>query len=158
MRGALTISALVAVALGASTAHAEYRVSGHGSGHGVGLAHWGAMGYAGEAQRGHAWILSHYFPGTDLRRWSDARIRVRLREAPAARIAGAASARAAGGRSLRLDPAATYRITPLGGDRLALGRPGRKSDLAHLDRPLLLSGPGPLRLHGRAENGIRDGT
>lgn len=148
---------LVALAIGASAAHADYRINGHGSGHGVGLAQWGAMGYAREQHRGHAWILKHYFPGTALRQQPGTRIRVRLREAPAARIAGAAAARA-DGRSLRLDPAATYRITPLGRDRLAVGRLGRKGELAHLDGRVRLSGPGPLRLRGRAENGVSDGS
>jgi stage II sporulation protein D len=40
--------------------------SGHGWGHGVGLCQWGAHGMA---EAGHSWreILSHYYPGANLR-------------------------------------------------------------------------------------------
>ena len=41
-------AALVALAVAVPPASAEYRISGHGFGHGVGLAQYGAMGYARE--------------------------------------------------------------------------------------------------------------
>jgi len=52
-------------------------VSGHGWGHGVGLAQYGAYGYAL-----HGWsapdIVAHYYPGTDLGQAPVKRVRVLL--------------------------------------------------------------------------------
>jgi stage II sporulation protein D len=52
-------------------------ISGHGWGHGVGLAQWGAFGYAE-----HGWssarILAHYYPGTTLEQRPSPTVRVLL--------------------------------------------------------------------------------
>jgi stage II sporulation protein D len=50
----------VAGAVGPARAGADYVIAGHGFGHGVGLAQYGARGYALEEGRDYAWILSHY--------------------------------------------------------------------------------------------------
>ncbi|HSS80238.1 MAG TPA: SpoIID/LytB domain-containing protein [Gaiellaceae bacterium] len=56
---------------------ATFFVSGHGWGHGVGLAQYGAYGYAL-----HGWladdIVAHYYPGTDLGQAPVKRVRVLL--------------------------------------------------------------------------------
>ena len=58
-------------------AGATFFVSGHGWGHGVGLAQYGAYGYAL-----HGWaaddIVAHYYPGTDLGQAPVKRVRVLL--------------------------------------------------------------------------------
>ena len=61
----------------APPAGATFFVSGHGWGHGVGLAQYGAYGYAL-----HGWaaddIVAHYYPGTDLGQAPVKRVRVLL--------------------------------------------------------------------------------
>jgi hypothetical protein len=56
---------------------ATFFVSGHGWGHGVGLAQYGAYGYAL-----HGWaaedIVAHYYPGTELGQAPVKRVRVLL--------------------------------------------------------------------------------
>src|ERR687883_321939 len=56
---------------------ALFVVSGHGWGHGVGLAQYGALGYA---QHGWAYqrIVGHYFPGTTIGAAPVAKVRVLL--------------------------------------------------------------------------------
>src|SRR3954453_6195474 len=61
----------------APPAKATFFVSGHGWGHGVGLAQYGAYGYAL-----HGWaaedIVAHYYPGTELGQAPVKRVRVLL--------------------------------------------------------------------------------
>src|SRR5689334_24194648 len=56
---------------------ALFLFSGHGWGHGVGMAQYGAYGYA---QHGFTYdqIVAHYFPGTQLGRAPVSRVRVLL--------------------------------------------------------------------------------
>jgi len=81
-----TLAATLLAALGLSGPSATYAappsgatffVSGHGWGHGVGLAQYGAYGYAL-----HGWvaddIVAHYYPGTDLGQAPVKRVRVLL--------------------------------------------------------------------------------
>lgn len=49
------------------TSSGDFRFSGKGSGHGVGLSQWGAKGMA-EDGSGYKAILKHYYPGTKLKR------------------------------------------------------------------------------------------
>jgi stage II sporulation protein D len=78
----LLVHAVVAVALAGPTAAAAapplFIVEGRGWGHGIGLAQYGAYGYAREEGRSYAWILEHYYPGTALGRAPDAAVRVLL--------------------------------------------------------------------------------
>ncbi len=48
------------LAAGVAPARGEYRITGHGFGHGVGLAQYGAMGYARETGHTYRWILRQY--------------------------------------------------------------------------------------------------
>jgi hypothetical protein len=157
----VTGAALLAIALsgplGGPAPPAAFHVSGRGWGHGVGLAQYGAMGYAREEQRGHRWILEHYFPGTGLREAAGGRIRVRLRERPAARVSGSTRARAADGRRIRLRARSTYRFAAAEGDRVAVTDAATGSLRARLHGPVRLTGARPLRLLGVAENGRKDG-
>src|SRR6476646_9780477 len=56
---------------------ATFLITGHGWGHGVGMAQYGAYGYA---QHGFTYdqIVAHYFPGTQLGRAPVSRVRVLL--------------------------------------------------------------------------------
>jgi stage II sporulation protein D len=70
-------TALVSPMTGDSTAPVTLVISGHGWGHGVGMAQWGTLGYAQ-----HGWdsakILAHYYPGTTLERRANPTVRVLL--------------------------------------------------------------------------------
>jgi SpoIID/LytB domain protein len=84
-RSLLLVSLLLVVAGSAAAAEssravatgATFVITGHGWGHGVGLAQYGAYGYA---QHGFTYdrIVAHYFPGTQLGRAPVARVRVLL--------------------------------------------------------------------------------
>ena len=153
----VAVGLAVTLAAAAPAARADYRVEGHGYGHGVGLAQYGAMGYARDGHRAHAWILRHYYTGTSLGTGPSTRMRVRLKQASAVRVSGATLARGLQGRRLTLSGRHTYRFVPTGtlGARvmdLATGR-----TLATLYLPVRLTGPEPLRLLGLAENGVTDG-
>jgi len=125
-------------------------VAGHGWGHGIGLAQYGAYGYAL-----HGWtydkIVAHYYPGTTLGKSDLNRVRVLL--APQAKRAVISSAsqfvlRDGKGKKHKLR-AGVQAIGP--GLKLKLGA-GKK--LKALPGPLLFSpGSGPLSLGGRAYRG-----
>jgi stage II sporulation protein D len=149
---------LAAALCGPAAARADVRFEGHGFGHGAGLAQWGAFGYASREGRDFRFILGHYFEGTRVTRVGGARVRVRLADGRAARVAGAALAVAANGRRVRLRAGRAYRFVPWVADGvraidLATGR-----TRAHLHAPVRLTGPAPLRLLDRAENGIEGGA
>src|SRR3954464_13824027 len=55
-------------------------ITGHGWGHGVGMAQWGAYGYAKHGST-YNQILAHYYPGTTLKPAPVARIKVLLIDA-----------------------------------------------------------------------------
>lgn len=59
-----------------------FSFTGRGWGHGVGLAQYGALGYARSGRR-HVWILAHYYPGTRLGQAPVRRVRVLLAEGKA---------------------------------------------------------------------------
>ena len=112
-RQLICVLAVAVLAIAAPLARADYRIAGHGFGHGVGLAQYGAMGYASHTRHTYRWILGRYFPGASRTSWPRARMRVRLKQATAARVslsiaddgpgmpeARPADARAAGRRGL----------------------------------------------------------
>jgi stage II sporulation protein D len=125
-------------------------VAGHGWGHGIGLAQYGAYGYAL-----HGWaydkIVAHYYPGTELGQSALKRVRVLL--APRARSVVISSqsrfvVRDGKGKKHRLRAG----IQAFG--------PGLKIKLANASKPRALPGPllfvpgsGPLSLGGRAYRG-----
>ena len=61
----------------ATPARPIFVISGRGWGHGVGMAQWGAYGYA---QQGYSYdeILAHYYKGTTLGQASVTKVRVYL--------------------------------------------------------------------------------
>ncbi len=65
-RVVLAAVALVVALSCAATARpaATFVLKGHGWGHGIGFAQYGAQGYADREDRGYRWILDHYFPNT----------------------------------------------------------------------------------------------
>jgi len=86
MRRSLLLASLVLVVAGSAApadgranvaTGATFVITGHGWGHGVGLAQYGAYGYA---QHGFTYdkIVAHYFPGTQLGKAPVARVRVLL--------------------------------------------------------------------------------
>lgn len=125
-------------------------VSGRGWGHGVGMAQWGAYGFA---QQGMAYdeILAHYYPGTTLGPAAVSRVRVRM---------------AAGSRRLTIGSVSPFTVRDGIGQlwHLAAGEqtfgPGlllRTTDVPQpqqLPAPLLfLPGASPLRFAGRPYRG-----
>ena len=127
---------------------ATFFVSGHGWGHGVGLAQYGAYGYAL-----HGWaaedIVAHYYPGTELGQAPVKRVRVLL---------------APGSKKVVVSSRAPFTVRDAAGKtyKLAAGRqtlgPGLKLKLAAstkaLPAPLVFSpGTAPLALGDRAYRG-----
>ena len=66
-----------AAAQGIVSTAPTFVVSGRGWGHGVGMSQWGAYGYARRG-RSYAWILGHYYRGTELTRQPTTQVRVLL--------------------------------------------------------------------------------
>jgi stage II sporulation protein D len=157
-RASLAFSVAVAAiaALPVAPTQADYLIDGHGYGHGVGMAQYGAYGYARDQQRSFRWILGHYYPGTRVAAVAAPRIRVRLKELSALRVSSADLATTAG-RRVSLHSDRTYRFTPSAdGVQVTDLRTGRVR--AQLPAPVRLSpGRAALRLLGLAENGVRDG-
>src|SRR5919109_1466223 len=124
-------------------------VAGHGWGHGVGLAQYGAYGYAL-----HGWsydkIVAHYYPGTTLGQSDLKRVRVLL--APQAKRVVISSpsrfvVRDAKGKKHKLG-AGVQALGPGLKIKLAVGK------LKALPGPLFFSaGSGPLSVGGRAYRG-----
>jgi stage II sporulation protein D len=155
MRVVLIAAALLAFPAAAGAD--DVVIDGRGWGHGVGLSQWGAYGYALREGSDHRFILTHYYPGTDVGSAPSARMRVRLKRAGALRVCGATRARDAGGRSVRLSDARTYRFAALATDRLAMADTsgGRR---ARLRAPVTITGGSSTCMRGAAENGVRDGA
>jgi stage II sporulation protein D len=119
----------LAPSAGASTL---FVLRGHGWGHGIGLAQWGAYGYAQ-----HGWtyprILAHYYQGTTLGSAGVARVRVLLADGRTALLIGSAASfrvRDANGNRYTL-AAGTHRLGPrmrvvtASGARRTLASPAR---------------------------------
>jgi stage II sporulation protein D len=70
--------ALVVALACAATARpaATFVIKGKGWGHGLGLAQYGAYGYARDAGRDYRWIIDHYYTGTTLGDAGVGRVRV----------------------------------------------------------------------------------
>ena len=138
-------------------AAAAYRITGHGFGHGVGLAQYGAMGYARETAHTYGWILRRYFPGTSRASAPRARLRVRLKQATAARVSMATVAVDARGRRVAIRGSRVYRFEPWSGDGLAMVEAATGHARAHLHAPVRLTGGSTLRVLGTAESGVSGG-
>ncbi len=161
MRRLLLLALLVVLAVGsAGPAHgrrsavtgATFLVAGHGWGHGVGMAQYGAYGYA---QHGFTYdkIVAHYFPGTQLGRAPVSRVRVLLATGAAKMKIGSASdftIRDAGGETHDV-AAGTYTLTPA----LKLRLLGETKTTA-LTGPLTVQpGTSPLALQRRYRGSIQ---
>lgn len=143
---------LVLTALAAAPAPGASRlvIRGAGYGHGVGMSQYGTYGFA-KRGKDHRFILRHYYTGTELSRLSsNPTVRVLLQTGSTSFSGGSS----ASGR--KLNPATTYQVTPTGIGRVALKSPAGRT-LETYDSPLRVTGPGPIRLSGRAQNGITDG-
>jgi stage II sporulation protein D len=149
--------ALAALAIAVPPADAAYRIDGHGFGHGVGLAQYGAMGYARETAHTHRWILRRYFPGTSRATAPSTPMRVRLKQTTVARVSMATAAVDARGRRVPIDASTVYRFEPWTADGLEMIEAETGHTRAHLHAPVRLTGGSMLRVLGPAETGVTGG-
>jgi stage II sporulation protein D len=116
MRRVLVAAIASVVALScAATAQpaAKFVIKGRGWGHGIGLAQYGAYGFA-QHGRDYRWILDHYYPGTTLGTSGVGRVRVLLAAGAGSLSIGSPAAftvRDANGRSFNLS-AGTHVLRP----------------------------------------------
>jgi stage II sporulation protein D len=148
--GALTARTAPAARAAAPT----FVLTGHGFGHGVGMAQYGTLGYAQGGQTA-AQILAHYYPGTTLGPTTATQVRVLLQQDAArvsARSAGGLVVRDEGGTGVVHVPAATAAVvkhtatgfTVTGGTPAASGWTGPVS--------IAPAGATPVQLDGLALN------
>ena len=115
MRRVLIAAIALVVALScAATARpaATFVIKGKGWGHGLGLAQYGAHGYARDGGRDYRWILDHYYTGTTLGAAGVARVRVLVASGVGRVTVGSAAAftvTSANGRTFNLS-AGTHTI------------------------------------------------
>ena len=151
MRSLLAVSFVVSALAASSSALAEplFFVEGRGWGHGIGLAQYGARGYALREGRSYDWILAHYFRGTTLASAPPRVVRVLLADGAASLTLGSDApfrVTDAKGRKYRL-PAGSLRLGP----ELRVATGGASRVLAS---PLRFSrGERPLELRGRPYRG-----
>jgi stage II sporulation protein D len=156
MRALLTATALLLLAP-ATAAAADVVIDGRGWGHGVGLSQYGAYGFAAREGRDHAFILGHYYTGSQLGTAPATRMRVRLKRARAPKISGATRA-ISGGRRVRLNDERAYRFQALGADRVTVIDSATGRRRARLRAPVTVTGGSSTVLHGRAENFLSNGV
>jgi stage II sporulation protein D len=153
---AVLIAATVFLLAPATAAAADVVIDGRGWGHGVGLSQYGAYGYALREGRDHRFILAHYYAGSDYGTAPATRMRVRLKRARAPKLSGATRA-VSGGRRVRLRENRGYRFRALGLDRVNVIDTTTGRTRARLRAPVTVTGGASTRLHGSAENSLRDG-
>ena len=126
-------------------------IRGAGFGHGVGMSQYGAYGYA---RHGYDYrqILAHYYQGTSLSK-SSGDVRVLLQSGGgSATFTGATE-----GGGHKLNPVKTYKVKLRGLSEIVLFDPKGKQ-LGHFNQPLdVTSSIAPVRLNGRAMNGVTAG-
>ena len=116
MRRVLVAAIAFVVALSCAAAAqpaAKFVIKGRGWGHGIGLAQYGAYGFA-QHGRDYRWILDHYYPGTTLGTSGVGRVRVLLAAGAGSLSIGSSAAftvRDANGRSFNLS-AGTHVLRP----------------------------------------------
>lgn len=114
-------------------------VSGHGWGHGVGLAQYGALGYANHGST-YDRILAHYYPGTELGAAPVSRVRVLIAEQRAKVTISSSAPFRARSASGAIGPADPRPVTVSAAQAIA---------------PLtFLPGAAPLELNGRPYRGL----
>jgi stage II sporulation protein D len=131
-------------------ARERWTLRGAGWGHGVGLAQYGAYGYA-KRGRSYREILTHYYQGTRIVRRAPTLVRVLL-QANRSTVSFTGATKA-GDR--RLKENSVYRAKRAGGNVLLLSPSGRP--LRAYVGLLPISGGDTVRLLGQAGNGVRDG-
>ena len=142
----------------APAARADYRISGHGYGHGVGLAQYGAMGYAKETRHTVPLDPLALLPRHDPRHGAEgADAGAAQAGRRRARRARHALMRGGDGRTVTLSRTHSYRFEPWGTDGLAVTDRTTGRSRAHMHAPVRLTGPAPLRVLGVADNGVKDG-
>lgn len=153
MRRVLIAAIALVVALScAATARpaATFVIKGKGWGHGLGLAQYGAHGYARDGGRDYRWILDHYYTGTTLGAAGVGRVRVLVASGVGRVTVGSAAAftvTSANGRTFNLS-AGTHTIRANLQVRTANGR------LRTLVGPLRFDpGTAALRLSGNGYRG-----
>jgi stage II sporulation protein D len=80
MRRFLCLITLALAVPASASGGAAFFVDGHGWGHGIGMAQWGAYGYALKDGRSCDWILGHYYTDTTIGQSSVPTVRVLLLE------------------------------------------------------------------------------
>ena len=117
MRRVLVAAIAFVVALSCAAAAqpaAKFVIKGRGWGHGLGLAQYGAYGFARDGGRDYRWILDHYYTGTTLGTSGVGRVRVLLAAGAGSLSIGSPAAftvRDANGRSFNLS-AGTHVLRP----------------------------------------------
>ena len=155
MRRALATTSLLVAMLAPAAAQGAttHVVRGAGFGHGVGMSQYGAYGMA---QKGFDFrrILAHYYRGTSLSPAPSRPIRILLQASdPYVRFRGAT--RAPGGKAL--SRFTTYIARRASGGRVSLSSRGKR--VGTFAAPLRVDQRGaPMRLLGRAINGVTSGT
>jgi stage II sporulation protein D len=145
--------ALVVALSCAATARpaATFVLKGKGWGHGLGLAQYGAFGYARDAGRDYRWILDHYYTGTTLGAAGVGRVRVLVASGVSRVTVGSPAAftvTSAGGRTFNMS-AGTHTIRANLQVRTANGQ------LRTLTGPLRFNpGTAALRLSGDGYRGL----
>jgi stage II sporulation protein D len=154
MRRFLCLITLALAAPASASAGSAFFVDGHGWGHGIGMAQWGAYGYALHDDRSYDWILQHYYTDTTIGQTGVANVRVLLAE---------------GRKSVEVGSAASFSLTDAKDKTIAfpagtmtLGS-GLRVKGHHLTAPITFTrGARVLKLGGRAYRGrliahVRDG-
>ena len=154
-RRAALVTALLALVVTAP-AGADLRVDGRGSGHGIGMAQWGAYGYALKAGRSYPWILAHYYPGTRLTSLPARTIRVLLQQRPELMITEATQLRSPGRAPITLHAGRSYQVTPVAA-RVRVYDTYAHRTKATVATPAVFAGNGIVRLRGGAQNGVMSG-
>ncbi len=155
MRHTTLLLAALLAALAATPAHGASRlvVRGAGFGHGVGMSQYGAYGFA-EQGRDHAFILRHYYSGTEIGKL-DGPGQARVLIKTAGRIVVRNARRVAGGR--RLSSRRRYTATRgLSGTVTLRSASGRS--LGRYRSPLTIVGAsGGIQVLGSSGNAVTDG-
>lgn len=141
--------------LAANAAEPQLVVEGAGFGHGVGMSQWGAYGMARRGVDARA-ILAHYYTGTSISRLGGPRpVRVALQWGQ--RSATVSGASQIGGLAVR--PDRSYALVRDGaGVAIELtGAGARRIGTAPAGVRVVSTG-GPLRVGGRAADGVQDGS
>jgi len=105
MRRLLPILLVALVAVPSAAASPIFVVTGHGWGHGIGMAQYGAQGYASKGNKTYDWILAHYYPGTKLGPSPVASVRVLVADGRTRLTIGSAAAfkaKDANGKTLQI--------------------------------------------------------